>query len=60
MTTIPIVLLVFLSIFAFLGLVVFIGWIFGLGIAIKGLYEVKKSNEKQIKCPDYVENEDGE
>ena len=48
---------VVLVILGFIGAIIVLAWILGLIIAIKGLFTVKK---EEIKCPDYVENQDGE
>lgn len=60
MINIPIALFVIFIILSFIGTIVLLAWFFGLFVAIKGLIQIKKEDIKEIKCPDYVENPDGE
>ena len=60
MINIPIALFVIFIILSFIGAIVLLVWLFGLFVAIKGLIRIKKEDIREIKCPDYVENPDGE
>ena len=60
MINVPIALFVIFIILSFVGAIVLLVWLFGLFLAIKSLIQIKKEDIKEIKCPDYVENQDGE
>lgn len=60
MINIPIALFVIFIILSFIGAIVLLVWLFGLFVAIKSLIQIKKEDIREIECPDYVENPNGE